>query len=152
MLAFETLDLDNTGFLTKETIRKALGEHMTEEELNEMVLLLPVSLSFCLSFCLSLCLCLSVSVSLSLTLFPQVREIDLDGDGQIDYMEFVKFVSDLPPPLPSSYSCPPSSLCRYWRETMIAAKLTPLQRFFKVSSLSPLVPLTHSGPWSSSAS
>ena len=37
MLAFETLDLDNTGFLTKETIRKALGEHMTEEELDEMV-------------------------------------------------------------------------------------------------------------------
>jgi Ca2+-binding EF-hand superfamily protein len=37
MLAFETLDLDNTGFLTKDTIRKALGEHMTEEELNEMV-------------------------------------------------------------------------------------------------------------------
>lgn len=38
MLAFETLDLENTGFLTKDTIRKALGEHMTEEELNEMVL------------------------------------------------------------------------------------------------------------------
>lgn len=37
MLAFETLDLDNTGFLTKDTIRKALGEHMTEDELNEMV-------------------------------------------------------------------------------------------------------------------
>jgi Ca2+-binding EF-hand superfamily protein len=41
MLAFETLDLENTGFLTKDTIRKALGEHMTEEELNEMV---PLSL------------------------------------------------------------------------------------------------------------
>ena len=25
------------GFLTKDTIRKALGEHMTEDELNEMV-------------------------------------------------------------------------------------------------------------------
>lgn len=37
MLAFETLDLENTGFLTKDTIRKALGEHMTEDELNEMV-------------------------------------------------------------------------------------------------------------------
>eukprot|EP00604_Paraphysomonas_vestita_P003234 CAMPEP_0174821462 /NCGR_PEP_ID=MMETSP1107-20130205/8403_1 /TAXON_ID=36770 /ORGANISM="Paraphysomonas vestita, Strain GFlagA" /LENGTH=429 /DNA_ID=CAMNT_0016038525 /DNA_START=1230 /DNA_END=2522 /DNA_ORIENTATION=+ len=74
MLAFETLDLDNTGFLTKDTIRKALGEHMTEDELNEMV-----------------------------------QEIDLNGDGQIDYMEFVK----------------------YWRETMIASKLTPLQKFFK---------------------
>lgn len=74
MLAFETLDLENSGFLTKDTIRKALGEHMTEAELTEMV-----------------------------------QEIDLNGDGQIDYMEFV----------------------RYWRETMIASKLTPLQRFFK---------------------
>mmetsp|Transcript_19800 Transcript_19800/g.28472 ORF Transcript_19800/g.28472 Transcript_19800/m.28472 type:complete len:659 (-) Transcript_19800:13-1989(-) len=55
MLAFETLDVDNTGYLTADTIKKALGDHMTEEEIQEMV-----------------------------------TQIDLNGDGQIDYQEFIK--------------------------------------------------------------
>jgi hypothetical protein len=41
-----------------------------------------------------------------------VSEIDQNGDGQIDYQEFVKF----------------------WRDSVIASKLSPLERMLKVIS------------------
>ena len=37
MLAFETLDIDNTGYLDAKSIRRALGNQMTEDEIKEMV-------------------------------------------------------------------------------------------------------------------
>lgn len=37
MLAFETLDSENTGYLSAAGIKKALGEHLSDEEINEMM-------------------------------------------------------------------------------------------------------------------
>lgn len=37
MVAFETLDIDNTGFLSKDTIKRTIGGQMTDEEIDQMV-------------------------------------------------------------------------------------------------------------------
>ncbi len=70
-LAFETLDIDGTGYLDYEGIKRAVGQGMPDEEVTAML-----------------------------------TQIDEDGDGKIDYKEFMHF----------------------WRNMMVQTRVNPVQK------------------------
>jgi len=75
-LAFETLDIDGCGFLDYESIKKAVGGSVPDDEIHQMLL-----------------------------------DIDEDGDGKIDYKEFMHF----------------------WKKMMLQQRVNPTKRLQKAA-------------------
>ena len=77
--AFRVFDKDGNGFISAAELRHVmtnLGEKLTDEEVDEVRWwnMLMLSLSFSLSI-------------------QMIREADIDGDGQVNYEEFVTMMT-----------------------------------------------------------
>jgi calmodulin len=75
-LCLQVFDKDGNGFISAAELRHVmtnLGEKLTDEEVDEMIR--EVTASFANS-----------------VLIPLLLQADIDGDGQINYEEFVKMM------------------------------------------------------------
>ena len=93
--AFKVFDKDGNGFISASELRHVmtnLGEKLTDEEVDEMIR--EVRFCLCISTICPSIVCVGCRCVGMLDDTPShcVWQADVDGDGQINYEEFVKMM------------------------------------------------------------